>query len=88
MALKVQPSIEAVQATINGQDSFGLSVGTTANGGHLTAGWHSERRVIVSPTNSSVRVEWPSCDFFNLRVGSRPPFEQVTDNPTASPPNR
>jgi hypothetical protein len=84
LRLKVQPPAGAVSAVVAGQETFGFGAGTTAAGGHLAVGWRDERRIVVNPTNASVRLEWPDADFLKVRVGSDPPFASRTNNTNAS----
>jgi hypothetical protein len=71
--MKVIPHREGVQAVIKGTESLGVSIGHGAEGGHFTAGWDYRRRIDVG-SNAAVRLEWPTGDYFNFRVGTKPPF--------------
>ena len=74
MRLLVQQPKEDVRAIVTSQETVGFSTGTTSNGGHLSLGWHDERRILVTGKDTKIRFEWPSADFFDIRVGSEPPF--------------
>lgn len=74
LRLKVQEPNEGVQAIVSGNETAGISAGTTSNGAHLALGWHDERRITVVEKNAKVRFAWPSADYFNVRVGTDPPF--------------
>lgn len=83
MKMKVLPPCEGVEAVIKGTQIAGLKIGADDEGFALVAGWDKCRRIYLNPTNCSVRLEWPDGDFFNVRVGSLPPF-RTNSNPTGS----
>jgi hypothetical protein len=39
----------------------------------MTAGWDNRRRIVMG-SNASLSLEWPNSSFFNVRVGTTPPF--------------
>jgi len=73
MKLKAAPPAEGVRAVVKGTESLGLDIGAGQDDYRIAVGWHSRRQIVVS-SNTTVRLEWPNGDFFNVRVGSLPPF--------------
>ena len=73
MAMKVSEPSEGVRAVVRGVDTIGLGVGSLPGHGYLAAGWQSVRRLEIVDENTAVRLEWPTADFFNVRVGSQFP---------------
>lgn len=72
MKMAVHPSNEGACAFVKGTQTLGLGLGLGQTDYYLTAGWDSQRYVTVA-NNSSVRFEWPTADFFNVRVGTNFP---------------
>jgi hypothetical protein len=62
-----------VEAVISGASLLGVGVGLGREDFYLTAGWDYRRRVVLG-SNAALALEWPGADFFNLRVGTNPPF--------------
>lgn len=84
MKMKVAPPNEGVQSIVTGVDTVGFNVGAGQDYYGISLGWDSRRRILVS-SNAAVRFEWPSADFFTVRVGTKPPF--APSSPTnATPP--
>lgn len=78
LKMAVQPSSEGVRAVVNGTQSLGLGVGLGQQDYYLSAGWNDQRILRVAD-DTSVRLEWPTADFFNVRVGTNPPFLTPTN---------
>ena len=70
MQMKVSPPNEGVQAVVRGTDVLGLSLGIADQQAYLTAGWHRVQRLDVIAESTAVRLEWPSADFAEVRVGT------------------
>ncbi len=73
MKMKAPPPNEGVQTVVKGTETLGLSLGAGQEDCHVGLGWDYRRRLSVS-SNATVRLEWPTGDFFNVRVGTVPPF--------------
>ncbi len=70
MQMKVSPPTEGVQAVVRGTDVLGLSIGSADQQVYFTAGWHRVHRLDVIAESTAVRLEWPSADFAEVRVGT------------------
>lgn len=85
MAMKVSPPNEGVQAVVRATSLLGLSLGRTGDRTYLTLGYDTEQQTEIVAESTSVRVEWPAGDLFNLRAGStwpdRPPSEPASVKP-------
>ena len=77
--MAVHPSDEGVTAVIKGTQTLGLGLGLGREDYYLTAGWNNQRFVTVA-NNASVRLEWPTADFFNVRVGTNFPAADCSTN--------
>jgi len=84
--MKVTPERESVQAVVRGAQMIGFYVGAERENCYLGLGWDNRREISVTTSNSSVRLEWPDSDFFNVRVGSLPPF--LTNDGKVKPPTK
>ena len=73
MKMKVVPSNEGVQAVVKGTEMLGINAAAGQEDFHIGLGWDYCRRIVIS-SNAAVRLEWPNGDFFNVRVGTVPPF--------------
>lgn len=73
MRMKAEPSSDTVRTIVNGTQLFGLHIGAGQEEYYLGAGWDNRRKITVAD-NASVSLEWPNSSFFNVRVGSEPPF--------------
>jgi hypothetical protein len=73
MKMKVVPPNEGVQAVVKGTETLGFNLAAGQEDYHIGLGWDYRRRIVVS-SNAAVRLEWPNGDFFNVRVGTIPPF--------------
>jgi hypothetical protein len=84
MKMKAGPPSEGVQAVVKGTETLGASIGAGQEDYHIGVGWDYRRRIVIA-SNATVRLEWPSGDFFNVRVGTAPPFNtSATTNSPAS----
>ena len=83
LAIKTSPATESLPAVVTGQETFGLSAGTTVSGGHFAVGWRDERLILVNSSNASVRLVWPSADFFTVRLAKEPPFPEALETNAA-----
>ena len=79
MKMAVPPANEGVRAVVNGTQTLGLGLGLGRDAYYLSAGWSSQRMLRVAD-NTSVRFEWPTADFFNVRVGTNFPTADCTTN--------
>jgi hypothetical protein len=73
MSMKMSPPNEGLQAVVRATSILGLSLGRTRDRTYLTFGYDSEQQTDIVTESTSVRLEWPDSDLFNLRVGSNWP---------------
>jgi hypothetical protein len=73
MAIKVSTPNEGVRAIVRGVDTVGVGIGSLPGHGYIAAGWQSVRRMEIVEESTAVRLEWPTADFFSVRVGSEFP---------------
>lgn len=73
MKMKAAPPNEGVLSLVKGTETLGFNLSAGREDYHLGVGWDYRRRIVVS-SNAAVRLEWPNGDFFNVRVGTAPPF--------------
>ena len=73
MRMKAEPSTNTVRTVVKGTQLLGLNIGAGREEYYLSAGWDNRRNITVMD-NTSVSLEWPNNSFFNVRVGSEPPF--------------
>jgi hypothetical protein len=71
--MKSAPPDDGVGAVVTGVETHGFSLGIGREASHLTAGWDNRRRIVIG-SNAAVRIEWPNSSFYNVRVGTTPPF--------------
>ena len=83
MKMKAAPPSEGVQAVVKGTETLGLDLGAGQDDYRVAAGWNYRRQILIG-SNASVRLEWPDGDFFNVRVGTLPPFA-THQSPTNTP---
>ena len=84
MKMKIAPQNEGVQAVVKGTETLGFNLAAGQEDYHIGLGWDYRRQIVVS-SNASVRLEWPTGDFFNVRAGSIPPF-LTNSSPNKSKP--
>lgn len=72
MKMKVPDAKEGVQAVMYGTETIGLTVGKTAAGHHISAGWHKIEQLDIVDENTSIRLERPESSFFTIEVGTEP----------------
>ena len=71
MSMKMSPPNEGVQAVVRATSILGLSLGrTTGDRTYLTLGYDTEQQTDIVAESTSVHLEWPADDLFNLRAGS------------------
>lgn len=71
--MKAAPVAENIDSVISGTSIAGVSLGAGRHDYYVTAGWDFRRRIVVG-TNAALSLEWPTADFYNVRVGAEPPF--------------
>jgi hypothetical protein len=74
MKMKVAAPREETKATVKGVEIYGIGLGLGRQEYYTVFGWDRRTLLSVLDNNTSVRLEWPSNDFFDVRVGSLPPF--------------
>jgi hypothetical protein len=79
LKMATHPSDEGVSAVVKGTQTLGLGLGFGRTDCYVTAGWNNQRDITVSD-NASVRFEWPTADFFNIRVGTNFPTAYSSTN--------
>lgn len=84
LKMKAAPPAEGVQAVVKGTESIGLDLGAGRDDYRVAAGWYSRRQITIS-SNAAVRLEWPNADFFNVRVGTQPPWATNAPETKANP---
>lgn len=73
LKMKVIPPNEGVQAVVKGHETLGFDLGAGEDDFRIAVGWQYHRQIVIS-SNAAVRLEWPNADFFNVRVGTQPPW--------------
>lgn len=73
---------EDARAVATQVSTLGGLVARTPEGTGLVLGWHRGARVVIVDADTQVRIEWPTSELFDVRVGSRPPESWA---PTPSP---
>lgn len=73
MKMKLLEPSEGLQAVVHGTDVVGASIGKADKHGYFTIGWQRLEFIDVVRESTSIRLEWPTSDFINVRVGSNFP---------------
>ncbi len=73
MRMKAAPVGQNIESVVAGTSSAGVSLGAGREDYYLTAGWDYRRRIVIG-TNAAFALDWPNADFFNVRVGTNPPY--------------
>lgn len=73
MKMRVAEPDEGVRAVVKGTSQLGFAVGLGQEDPSLSVGWSNSRRLSVLNENTSVRFEWPTSGFYNVRVGTNAP---------------
>lgn len=73
MRMKAAPVAQGLESVVAGTSSAGVSLGAGREDYYLTAGWDYRRRIVIG-TNAAFALDWPNADFFNVRVGTNPPY--------------
>ena len=84
LKMKAAPPNEGVQALVKGIETLGVNLGAGQEDYHIGLGWDYRRRIVIS-SNAAVRLEWPNGDFFNVRVGTAPPFATLPSKNKTNP---
>jgi hypothetical protein len=74
MRMRISEPNEGVRAVVSGTESAGLAFGSGPEDGFLVLGWQKSSRLSAIDENTAVRLEWPTADVFQVRVGSEFPF--------------
>lgn len=82
MVMKVTPQTDAHKAVVLGTDLMGLGFGQNREGGFLSFGWNSQRRIAIFDDNTTVDLIWPDSSFLNTRIGhATPQTDRILDEP-------
>ncbi|MFI5399050.1 MAG: hypothetical protein ACHQ9S_26260 [Candidatus Binatia bacterium] len=73
LAMKATVPNEGKKAVVRGVTLCGVALGLRDGHAFFEIGWEEQQRVEVVDENTQVRLEAPSSDLLNIRVGSRPP---------------
>lgn len=77
MKMKVAVPNEGLQAVVHGTGTVGIALGTLERQSYFHIGVQRRERLDVVAEDTAIRFEWPSSDFFHVRVGSEFPKEFV-----------
>lgn len=88
MRMRVQPPDAGVQAVVKGYSVVGVKVGGSEDDYGVSLGYDSQRRILISQSNAAFGLEWPNASFFNVRIGTNPPFVGRPDGEGADGENR
>jgi hypothetical protein len=82
LKMKSPPPNEGTKAVVTGVEMIGAGVQAGNEDYGISLGWTSHRKIAVGD-DASVRLEWPDADFFNVRVGTKPPpsMQSIDPNP-------
>jgi hypothetical protein len=82
MVMKATPHTDAHKAVVLGTDLMGLGFGQNREGGFLSFGWNSQRRIEIFNDNTTVDLIWPDSSFLNTRIGhASPQADKILDKP-------
>ena len=82
MVMKVAPQPDEHKAVVLGADLLGLGFGQNRDGGFLSFGWNSQRRIEIFNDNTTVNLIWPDSSFLNTRIGpASPQIGKILDEP-------
>ena len=79
LKMKVATPSEGLRAIVRGTETIGIALGTLERQSYLHVGFQSRHRLDVVDEDTAVRFEWPTNDFFDVRVGSQFPREFVEE---------
>jgi hypothetical protein len=74
---------ESVRAVATDVEVLGADLEHMPNETGVAVGWHRSTRLVIA-NDTQVRIEWPTSDLFDVRVGSQPPL--ITTQETVTPP--
>ncbi|MDX1973513.1 MAG: hypothetical protein SFY68_13360 [Candidatus Sumerlaeia bacterium] len=74
MKMKAIEPNEGVQGVVHGSESFGLSLGKANRQTFTTLGWQRMENVDIIQESTSIRIEYPSSSFYDVRIGSKFPI--------------
>lgn len=77
MSMRVSPAHEGVRAVVNGTESFGFSAGNSLGQGFISLGWHRVQVLQVVDENTQLRLEWPTLNLNDVRVGTTFPDDDI-----------
>ena len=80
MQMKVSPPNEGVRAIVRGTETVGVAVGVGEDESYALLGWQKLSNLYIVDSDTAVRLEWPSSDLFEVRVGTEFPFFESTAN--------
>jgi hypothetical protein len=81
LKMKAAPENEGLHAVVRGTDVLGVSLGSAEKQAYLTVGWHRVQRLDIAAESTAIRLEWPTSDFVDVRIGSRFPAQIRQDEP-------
>ena len=82
MVMKVAPQSDEHKTVVLGTDLLGFGFGQNRNGGFLSFGWNSQRRIEIFNDNTTVNLIWPDSSFLNTRIGpASPQIGKILDEP-------
>ncbi|MCH8146889.1 MAG: hypothetical protein IH987_02715 [Planctomycetes bacterium] len=84
LKMKIISPTEGVRATVRGSQTIGASFGSLEEQSYVTLGYQRRERLDVLDEDTVVRLEWPSSDFFEVRVGSEFPKEFIQEEKLAN----
>lgn len=74
MVMKASSPVNSHQAIVRGTDIFGLGLGKSDDGGYLSFGFETRRRIEIINENTTVNLIWPTGSFLETRIGANSPL--------------
>lgn len=72
--MKFTESEDGLRAVVKGTEVLGACISFGQHESKFVTGWNRTNQLDVVDKDTSLRLEWPNSDIFNIRIGSTPPF--------------
>lgn len=72
--MRVAPPSEGLTAVATSVETVGVGVALTEQNRGVSVGYDASTRLTVIAADAALRVEWPTTELIDVRIGSAPPF--------------
>lgn len=74
ISMRAVPADEGLQGVVRSTEFVGLAFSSCPQESFFSAGYSKQQRLHIMDSDAAFRMEWPTADLINVRIGSEFPY--------------